>query len=159
MFERILLALGADDSGSVATAYTICLARHSGAAVHVVHVNEYLMGGRTLTTETQEEAAACVAAALREMRAAGVRATGVTYCATSFDVGHTIADVAENFGADVIVCGSHRRRGPALRRGVRHKLARATPLPILAAPAPLKVRRRAKVPPAYEPPARSHAGH
>jgi nucleotide-binding universal stress UspA family protein len=143
MFERILLALETGDAGSVACSFTVALARRCDATVHVVHVNEYLMGGRGLTSESPAEAADVVAGALRDLHAAGVRATGLTYRTTLFDLPAAICDLAEHVHADVIVVGSRRRRLPwFLRRGIRDRISRRTPLPVITAPAPLRVRGR-----------------
>ncbi|HVC14036.1 MAG TPA: universal stress protein [Acidimicrobiales bacterium] len=144
MFQRILLALDAGDTGDVATSFTVALARQCDAAVHVVHVNEYLLGGRGITSESPAEAADLVAGALRDMHAAGVRATGVTYRTTLFDVPAAICDLAEQVHADVIVMGSRRRRRPSfLRRSLRDRISRTTSLPVVTAPAPLRVDQRA----------------
>lgn len=152
MFQRILLALDAGDAGSVATSFTVALARRFDAAVHVVHVNEYLMGGRGLTSESPAEAADLVADALRDMHAAGVPATGVTYRTTVFDVPGAICDLAAQVRADVIVVGSRRRRLSFLRRSTRNRIARSTPLPVITAPPPLRVEKRDRVPQAVPPP-------
>lgn len=143
MFQRILLAVDSGDAGAVASSFTVALARSCIARVHVVHVNEYLVGSRGLTTESPAEAAGMVADAMKEMHDAGIAATGATYRTTHFDVAHAIADVAEEWRADVVVVGSRRRRfGASLRQAMREKIARQTPLPVLTAPAPLRVAPR-----------------
>jgi nucleotide-binding universal stress UspA family protein len=145
MFQRILLALDAGDAGAVATSFTVALARKCDAAVHVVHVNEYLVGGRGLTTESPTEAANVVADALRDMHAVGLSATGVTYRTTVFDLPAAISDLACQVQADAIVVGSRRRRfSPFRRRRIRERIARRSPLPIITAPAPLRVRKRSR---------------
>lgn len=141
MFERILLALDAGDAGSVATSFTVALARKCEAAVQVAHVHEYLLGGCAMASESPAEASDFVADALRDMRAAGVSATGVVYRTTVFDVPAAICDLADQVRADVIVVGSRRRRLPSLRRGTRERIARKTTLPVITAPAPLRVSR------------------
>ncbi len=147
MFQRILLALDSGDAAAVASCFTVALARSGAASVHVVHVNERLIGAFGLSAEPPDEGADVVTEALRDMRAAGIPATGATYATTPFDVAPAIADVAEQWRADVIVLGSRRRRvGPVLRASMRDKIARATPLPVLTAPAPLRVGRRARAP-------------
>ncbi len=143
MFQRILLALDAGDAGSIATSFTVALARNCDATVHVVHVNEFLVGGRGVTTESPAEATDLVGEALWDLHAAGVRATGITYRTASFDVPAAICDLAEQVRADVIVLGSRRRRLPRfLKRSTRERIARKTPLPVITAPAPLRVGRR-----------------
>ena len=143
MFQRILLALDSGDSGSIATSFTVALARNRDATVHVVHVNEFLVGGRGIMTESPEEATDLVGDALRDLHTAGVRATGITYRTTRIDVPAAICDLAQQVRADVIVLGSRRRRLPGLlKRNTRERIARRTPLPVITAPAPLRVRRR-----------------
>lgn len=145
MFQRILLALDAGESGSVATSFTIALARTCGAAVQVVHVNEYLAGGRGATAEAHADAVGVVAAAMVEMEAAGVRAVGATYRTAAFDVPAALCDLAEQCHADVIVLGSRRRRFRfPLRRSMRDRVARCTQLPVLLAPPPLRVARNGR---------------
>ncbi len=140
MFQRILLALDSGDTGSVATSFTMALAQKLDAAVHVVHVNQYLFGNRCLTTESAHDAADVVADALRELHAAGIDATGVTYRTSVFDLPAAICDLADECRADAIVVGSRRRRFASfLRRSTREAIARRTSLPVLTAPAPLRV--------------------
>jgi nucleotide-binding universal stress UspA family protein len=147
MFQRILLAIDSGDAAAVASCFTVALARSGAASVHVVHVNERFIGGFGLTTEEPDEGADVVTEVSRDMRAAGIPVTGATYATTPFDVAPAIADVAEQWRADVIVVGSRRRRvGPVLRASMRDKIARTTPLPVLTAPAPLRVGRRARAP-------------
>lgn len=142
MFRRILLALDADETGRVATSFTVALARTCDAAVQVVHVNEYLAGGRGATCEARADAVGVVARAMAELEAAGVQASGVTYRTASFDVPAALCDLAEQSRADVIVLGSRRRRfSTPFSRSVRDRVARHTQLPVLVAPAPLKVAR------------------
>ena len=45
MFERILLAIDDSPAGEMATLFAGALARRTGASVHVLHVNERLVGG------------------------------------------------------------------------------------------------------------------
>jgi nucleotide-binding universal stress UspA family protein len=140
MLNRILLALDSSDSGQVALSFAIALAG-PGAVVRVVHVNEFQLGGRGLTVETADEATALVADAITELHRAGVTATGLAAVSTCFGVADHLVAEAVRWSADVIVLGSRRRRG--LRRmmgqGVRERVLRLTCLPVLTAPAPLRV--------------------
>ncbi len=141
MFHNLLLAVDGVEPDQIGTSVAIALARQHTAAVHVVHVNQYLLGGRGLTAETPEEAADVVRTAVAELQAAGIRATGSVRRATCFGVAAAIVDTAHHRPADAIVLGSHRRRG--LRRlrsqGIRERVTRLTAVPVLTAPAPLVV--------------------
>lgn len=140
MFQRILLALDSGETGSIATSFTMALAKRFGAAVHVVHVHQRLGGGSDLTPQSPAQATDIVAEALREMHAAGIDATGSTYRTTTFDVPAAICDLADQCRADAIIVGSRRHRfGSILRRSTREGIARRTSLPVLTAPAPLRV--------------------
>lgn len=143
MFERILLALDDSPAGEVATAFTGALAQRAGAStsVHVLHVNERLVGGRGLTLHTRAEATALVSRAMRQLADAGVRAGG-SVCVSSYHaVPERIVTVAAERGAGAIVVGSTRRRrwGRLLSAQVRERTTRLTSLPVLVAPAPLRV--------------------
>jgi nucleotide-binding universal stress UspA family protein len=143
MFTRILLALDASDSTEVAVSFTTALARQFGSAVRVVHVNQLLVGGRGYAEETEQEAMQIVDAAVGDLSAAGVTADGVHYLANCFTIDDRIAEAAQDWGADVIVFGSKRRRLPRLAgAGLRERVTAITGLPTLAAPAPLKLARR-----------------
>ena len=56
-----------------------------------------------------------------------------------------IAEAARDWGADVIVFGSRRRRLPRLGgAGLRERVTTVTGLPTMVAPPPLKMRRRVR---------------
>ncbi len=143
MFERILLALDDTPAGEVATAFTGALAQRAGigTSVHVLHVNERLVGGRGLTLHTRREATDLVTGAVRQLADAGVRAGG-SVCVSSYRaVPERIVAVAAERSAGAIVLGSTRRRrwGRLLSAQVRERTTRLTSLPVLVAPAPLQV--------------------
>ena len=140
MLKRILLALDSSDSGPVAVSFTMALASQA-AEVRVLHINEFLVGGRGLTLETSAEAGVLLEEALHQLRSCGLTASGVLATATCSSVADCIVAEADRWSADAIVLGSARRRG--LRRiacqGVRERVVRASCLPVLIAPAPLRV--------------------
>jgi nucleotide-binding universal stress UspA family protein len=140
MLKRILLALDSSDSGQVAVSFTIALAGRA-TEVRVLHVNGFQVGGRGLTLETPAEAGALLDDALLQLRSCGMSATGTVVAATCFSVAEYIVAEAGRWSADAIVLGSARRRG--LRRiacqGVRERVVRSSCLPVLTAPAPLRV--------------------
>ncbi len=141
MFERFVLAIDETSAGDVGVSFASALARQHGAPVHVVHGNLYLVGGRGVTVETREEATRLLDSAVAQLEAAGVETTGEVFHASVFGVAPRIADAAEDFGADAILLGSHRHRRMTriFGRGVRERVIRATALPVLTAPSPLKL--------------------
>ena len=112
MFDRILLGprrlarrRGRDRASPTA------LARRSGATVHVLHVNERLVGGNGLTLRSKQEATDLVTAAVRQLADAGVRAGRVGARARRTGaVPARIVAVAQERSADAIVLGSNRNR-------------------------------------------------
>jgi nucleotide-binding universal stress UspA family protein len=143
MFKRILLAIDDSPSGSAALSFAIAMAKDSGA-VHVVHVNELLVGGRGHTLGTRQEATPVLDTAVAELQDAGVTATGVVFTTNCFSVASSIARAAAEFSADVIVVGSRRRTRLAVLRGksMRERITGLTTLPVMTAPPPLRVEKR-----------------
>ena len=143
MFKHILLAIDDSPSGSAAVSHAIAMAGDAGA-VHVIHVNEFAVGGRGHTVETRKEAAAVLETALADLRAAGVSASGVVVTSTCFNVARRITDEAHTWPADVIVVGSRRRSrlGGLRGKGTRDRITGLTSLPVMTSPPPLRLDRR-----------------
>ncbi len=144
MFQRFLLAIDETTAGELGVSFATALARQHGASVHVFHANEYIFGGRGVTIETHDEALHLVDAAVGQLRAAGVEATGECTLANCFTLAPRIADAAAHCGADAILFGSHRHRRLTglFSKGIRERVTRITPLPVLTAPSPLKLAGR-----------------
>jgi nucleotide-binding universal stress UspA family protein len=141
MFDRLLLALDDSPSGEVATLFAAALARRSGATVHVLHVNEQLVGGNGVTLRSHQESVDLVSGAVRQLAEAGVRAGGSVSVTSYRGVAQRIVTTALERSADAIVLGSmrNRRLGRLFSAQVRERTTRLTALPVLTAPAPLKV--------------------
>jgi nucleotide-binding universal stress UspA family protein len=141
MFTRILLAIDDSPSSGAAISFGTAMARSSSASVRVVHVNEYLVGGRGFTVESQAEAVQHLESAVKFLRDADIPTEGALYLASGFGVAERIATSAEDWSADVIVLGSRRQR--RFRRfagkGIREQVTTLASLPVLTAPAPLQV--------------------
>ena len=71
MFDRLLLALDDSPAGEVATLFAAAVARRTGATVHVLHVNEHLVGGNGVTLRSRQESIDLVTEAVRQLSAAG----------------------------------------------------------------------------------------
>ena len=140
MLRRILLALDSSESGQLALSFAMSLAGPD-AAVRVVHINEFELGGRGLTVETAEEAITLVRDAVGRLQESGLQATGLASVSSCFGIADYIAAEADRWSADAIVLGSCRRQGwrRLFSQGIRERLLRLTCLPLLTAPAPLRV--------------------
>src|ERR1700728_1614115 len=86
MFDHLLLAIDGSPGSDLATDLTAALAKRCEASVHVLHVNEYLVGGRGVTLRTADEATELITATVGILAAAGVRATGSTFPASYREV-------------------------------------------------------------------------
>ncbi len=76
MFDRILLALDDSPAGEMAALFAGALARRTGASVHVLHVNQRVVGANGLTLRTRSEATELVTLAVQDLADTGVRANG-----------------------------------------------------------------------------------
>jgi nucleotide-binding universal stress UspA family protein len=141
MFDRLLLALDDSPAGEVATLFCAALARRSGGSVHVLHVNERLVGGNGVTLRSRQESSDLVSEAVRQFAEAGVRAGGSVRVSSSRGVPQLIVTTALERSADAIVLGSTRQRrlGRLFSAQVRERTTRLTALPVLTAPSPLRV--------------------
>lgn len=141
VFNRILLAIDASSSSQAAVSFALALAGQSSGTVRVVHVNEYLVGGRGFTVETQTQAINHLEDAVAAFREVGIPTEGSLYLTSCFGVEGRIANAAHDWAADVIVLGSRRRRRLARfgGKGMRERVTSLTALPVLTAPAPLEV--------------------
>jgi nucleotide-binding universal stress UspA family protein len=141
MFKRLLLAIDESPASEVAIVFASALARSSGASVHVLHVNEYLVGGRGVTLQTASDATKLVSNAMEELCAGGILSDGSVCPATYRQVPQRIVEAARQRGAGAIVLGSNRRRHlhRLFSANVRERATRLTPLPVLTAPAPLRL--------------------
>jgi nucleotide-binding universal stress UspA family protein len=147
MFDRLLLALDDSPAGEVATLFAAALARRTGATVHVLHVNEQLVGGNGVTLRSRQESTDLVSGAVRQLADAGVRAGGSVSVTSYRGVPQRIVTTALERSADAIVLGStrNRRLGRLFSAQVRERTTRLTALPVLTAPSPLKVTSPAEV--------------
>jgi nucleotide-binding universal stress UspA family protein len=143
MFDRILLALEDSPAGEMATDFAVALARRTGASVHVLHVNERLVGGHGVTLRTRIEATDLVTDAVHQFGAAGVHADGSVRVSSYRHVPDCIVTTAYERAAGAILLGSNRKRrlGRLFSARVRERTTRLSSLPVLTAPAPLTVTR------------------
>jgi nucleotide-binding universal stress UspA family protein len=144
MWDRLLLAMDQSDTGQAALSMAVGLAAASGAGVVVLHVRERSPYLQVPPLETMVEARALVGDAVAELGLDGIRAHPVVRSAGQHQVAGLIVREAATWACGAIVLGSTRLRG--LRRingtGVRERVIRSSPLPVLLAPPALQCRAR-----------------
>jgi len=141
MFQRLLVAIDDSPGSDVALSFAVAVAKQSGASIHVLHVNEHLVGSRGMTVRTDEQVTDLLTEAVVRLRDEGIRTSGSVRRAPYRHVAECIARMAEERSADVIVLGARRRHQWArlAGRGVGERTMRLTVLPVITAPAPLAV--------------------
>jgi nucleotide-binding universal stress UspA family protein len=139
MFQRLLVAIDGAESSDITLSFASAIAQQNGAVVHVLYVNEYVVGSRGVPVHTNAEATELLTGAVGLLRAKGIRVTGSARRAPYRHVARHIVSSAEDFSADAIVVGTRRRRrlGRLFSSHVRENIIRLSSLPVIAAPAPL----------------------
>ncbi|CBJ42825.1 universal stress protein [Ralstonia solanacearum] len=143
MYERILVAVDGSPTSDRALAEAIGLARRLDAELVVAHVVDnsfirydvgYLDVGGFMEL-LREQGKQIVASGLDQAKKAGVRARTllVDDPLASFDVGLAVEEAAREAGAQLLVLGTHGRRGVRrlLLGSVAESVARQSRLPVL----------------------------
>lgn len=144
MYKRILVAVDGSETANKALVAALQLARDRDARVLLLHcVDELLLlaaGGFGVGTEPGQ------GSKVLEDAAAIAKAAGVS-CETRLSnmpaqrLGETVAEQAKDWGADLVVIGSHGRRGVGrlLLGSGAEQILRLAPVPVLC------VRREASI--------------
>jgi nucleotide-binding universal stress UspA family protein len=134
-FSRILLATDGSEQAAAAVDATIELARFSSATVRVIHIwnLDVLQRDGHWEVEDRREARDLVNATVDRLTSAGLVAEGEVFRADSGHVATSIATVAREFSADLVVLGS---RGLSdwqsmFRHSVSHKVLSVVDCPVL----------------------------
>jgi nucleotide-binding universal stress UspA family protein len=140
MFKKIIWATDGSASAYRALPYAKALAQQEGASLVVVHAIEMYAGSRAagLPLHVEEdETVARIDRQVAELRADGVDAELKVVEALGVRAAHSISDVAEDMGADLIVTGTRGRTalGGLLLGSVTQRLLHIAPCPVLAVPA------------------------
>jgi nucleotide-binding universal stress UspA family protein len=146
MFKRILVPVDGSETSTRALVAALQLARDSGGRVRVIHAIDelaYLTGfeytGQILEA-ARKHAAATLGDALAIARAGGVPADSRLIEAGGQRLGEVVAEQAHAWEADLVVVGTHGRRG--VRRMLlgsgAEQVLRLAPVPVLAVRTPEK---------------------
>jgi nucleotide-binding universal stress UspA family protein len=143
MFKRILVPFDGSESSARALATAIDLARSSGGFLRVIHQLEDLSyvaafepsaaGAGELSRVMREAGQRLLAESTATARAAGIEADNMLLDRHGRRLGDAIAEAAKLWNADLIVVGTHGRRGVAravLGSGAE-QVIRMAPVPVL----------------------------
>jgi len=148
MYERILVPIDGSATSQVGLKEAIRLAQLTQASLRVIHVVDELSFALTadayryhageLLDVTRKNGAKLLEAAVGAARAAGIDADSVLYENLDRTVHQRVLDEADNWNAELIVMGTHGRRG--VRRAVlgssAEAIARGATAPVLLVRAP-----------------------
>lgn len=148
MYRRILVALDGSETSMRALTASLNLARQGGGRVRMVHVVEELayLGGfdpygassGDLVKVIRENAAKVLANGLAAAQSAGVEADTVLCDNMGERLPEAVADAAREWNADLIVVGTHGRRGigRVLMGSGAEQIIRISPVPVLVIRSP-----------------------
>jgi nucleotide-binding universal stress UspA family protein len=117
MFKRILVPLDGSDTSDLALAAAVRQAGESGGQVRLLHVIDevgfvsgYEFSGNLMQVAS-EQAGKVLQAGLAVAQAAGVPADTVLLDGAARRLGDVVAEAASQWPADLVVVGTHGRRG------------------------------------------------
>lgn len=142
MYQRILVPLDGSPTARRGLEHAVRLAQACGAALHLVHVVDArrllvelsdVVPPERLLHDWRAAGERLVASALRAAREQGVEAAGAVRCDPAGRVCDLIVREAKEQGAELIVMGTHGRRGlQRLALGSDAELVlRDSPVPVL----------------------------
>jgi nucleotide-binding universal stress UspA family protein len=137
MFTRILTAIDDIDADRSALQLTMELARWSGAAVRLLHIDATDVVGIGIVDQDDRSGVALIDRAVEAVASSDVRIESRTVQAFSGDVPDVIARSAEDFAADLVVVAPHQRSRlrALLFPRVSDALAHRLQIPLLLVPA------------------------
>lgn len=142
MYKRILMAVDGSPVSGRALGEAIQLAESQGAEVLLIHVvDEWPLAAGDIAAVNldvgaqrfREDGRALLREAEGRVRHAGVAVTSVLLEELGVPVGECIVNRAREWPADLIVCGTHGRRGVrrVLLGSTAEYVMRHTPVPVL----------------------------
>lgn len=148
MYQRILVPVDGSEPSNRALSTAIGLAKAFGARLRVVHVIEELaylsgydqFGGYSgeLIRAMREAGDKVLADSQAQARAAGVEVDAMLFDQFGERLGETVAKAAQMWNADLIVTGTHGRRGVsrAVLGSGAEQILRLAPVPVLSVRTP-----------------------
>lgn len=138
-YQRILVPVDGSQASNHALVAALQFARSGGGRVRVVHdINDlaYLVpyeGAQAVIAKARSDARQVVDAALAICQSAGVPADSRVVEKAGRRLGDAIADEALDWAADLVVIGSHGRRGVQrlLLGSGAEEIVRLAPVPVL----------------------------
>ena len=138
MFKKIVWATDGSDAADKALLYVEGLAKQDGASVEVVHVVEYLVGGKLVEPlqVDEPELQQKFEQQVEQLKSAGIDAQLKVVPGLQRVAAHAIAETAQEDGADLIVVGTHGHSalGSLMLGSVTQRLLHIAHCPVFAVP-------------------------
>ncbi len=137
MFKTVLWATDGSGTAARALPYALGLAEPDRAKLVVAHAREIFVGrGGYPVLADESELREQIGRQVEDLRSGGLDATFIVRTCTAGHAAHTIAEIAEEVGADLIVAGTHGygRVAGLLLGSVTQGLLHAGVCPVLAVP-------------------------
>ena len=138
MFKTVIWATDGSETAAEALPYALAFGKDDAAKLVVVHAREILVGrgGGYPVLADESELREKIDTQVKDLRAEGLDATFIVRTCTSGHVAHTLAAVAREVGADLIVVGTHGygRVAGLLLGSVTQGLLHSGVCPVLAIP-------------------------
>jgi nucleotide-binding universal stress UspA family protein len=140
MFKKIVWASDGSESADRALELAKALAVQDGAALLAVHSVEYLVGPRSTgafpANADEDERVAKISKQVEELAGQGIGASAKIVQGGVAGAAHTVARVAEEERADLIVAGTrgHTALTGLLLGSVTQRLLHIAPCPVLVVP-------------------------
>jgi nucleotide-binding universal stress UspA family protein len=138
MFKTVLWATDGSETAALALPYALGLAEPDKAKLVVVHIREIFVGrgGGYPVFADESELRAQIETQVEDLRISGLNATFIVRTCTGGHAARTIAEIAKEVGADLILVGTHGygRVANALLGSVTQGLLHAGVCPVLAVP-------------------------
>lgn len=143
MYKRILIPVDGSETANKALVAALQIARDSGGRVRIIHVIEemaYLTGyeqyggySGELISAMRETGNKVLNDAMAIAQAAGVEADNLLFDNFGERLGEVVANTAKQWDADLIVVGTHGRRGIGrmLLGSGAEQILRLAPVPVL----------------------------
>lgn len=141
MYKRIMVSVDGSDTSNRGLKEAINLAKDQQATLAIAHVIDIVVSfgagqfPQTYVEATRELARHTIDKARETAHAAGIEAEiqSVEILTSGYHVGDTVAQLARDWKADLLVVGTHGRRGVSrlLIGSVAERIVRVSPCPLL----------------------------
>ncbi len=138
MFKKVVWATDGSENADRALELAKSLVSENGGSLLAVHSIQYMVAKGGMEPPDEDETEVKIKQQVADLKSAGIRAEERVVESGAYGPAHTVARLAAEEGADLIVVGT-RGHGPVagvLLGSVAQRLASVAPCPVLVVPKP-----------------------